>query len=67
MEKIAIVEDDALLNRALTIALQKEGFAVLSAFNYQNGRKILGEQPDLLLLDIGLPDGDGTTGKEFCT
>ncbi len=59
MEKIAIVEDDALLNRALTIALQKEGFAVLSAFNYQNGRKILGEQPDLLLLDIGLPDGDG--------
>ena len=38
MEKIAIVEDDALLNRALTIALQKEGFAVLSAFNYQNGR-----------------------------
>lgn len=59
MEKIAIIEDDVLLNQALTITLQKEGFTVLSALNCREGRKILEEQPDLLLLDIGLPDGNG--------
>lgn len=59
MEKIAIVEDDVLLNQALAITLQKEGFSVLCARNCKEGRKIIEEKPDLLLLDIGLPDGDG--------
>lgn len=63
METIAIVEDDSLLNRALVIALQKEGFKVLSAFSYKEGRKIVGKKPDLLLLDVSLPDG---SGMELC-
>ncbi len=63
MEKIAVIEDDVLLNRALTIMLQKEGYTVLSAFNCREGEKILEEHPSLLLLDIGLPDGNG---MEFC-
>lgn len=63
MEKLAIIEDDILLNQALTISLQKSGFEVLSAHNCREGRNVIEEQPDLLLLDIGLPDGNG---MELC-
>lgn len=63
METIAIIEDDALLNQALTITLQKAGYTILSAHNCRDGRKLIGQLPDLILLDIGLPDGNG---MELC-
>lgn len=37
METIGIVEDDALLNQALVIALKKEGYQVISACDYKEG------------------------------
>lgn len=59
MEIIGIIEDDELLNQALQIALKKEGFHTLSAFNYKEGIKLMKQSPQLLLVDINLPDGDG--------
>ncbi len=58
--KILIVEDDPDINRALRIRLESCGYEVCSA---EDG--LLGvctaarEKPDLLLLDITLPCGDG--------
>lgn len=63
MKKLAVIEDDRLLNQALTISLQKSDFEVLSAHSCREGRQIIDAQPDLLLLDIGLPDGNG---MELC-
>lgn len=63
MEKIAVIEDDKLLNQALCITLQKEGYVVSSALQCRDGLKIIDARPDLLLLDIGLPDG---SGMELC-
>lgn len=59
MDVIGIIEDDRLLNQALVIALQKEGYQTLSAYDYKEGYQLAKQNPDLFLVDINLPDGDG--------
>jgi DNA-binding response OmpR family regulator len=60
MRKIALIEDDADLFALVQYNLEKEGFAVVGS---QTGRGALElcrrERPDLILLDIMLPDYDG--------
>lgn len=60
MRKIALIEDDADLYALVKYNLEKEGFAVIGA---QTGRGVIDlcrrERPDLVLLDIMLPDSDG--------
>jgi DNA-binding response OmpR family regulator len=60
MRKIALIEDDADLYTLVKYNLEKEGFAVVGG---HSGRGVLDlcrrERPDLLLLDIMLPDSDG--------
>lgn len=62
--KILIVEDDKNIKEMVTYALEKEGFLVDSA---ENGKialeKIIEFNPDLLLLDLMLPD---INGFEIC-
>lgn len=52
-----MVDDDALLRRSLTYRLEREGYSVMSC---ENARDALfsarRDHPDLVLLDIGLPD-----------
>lgn len=60
MTRILIVEDDEILSRGLSFALEKEGYEVVTAANYAAGRSVLGNsQVDLALLDINLPDKSG--------
>ena len=58
--KVLIVEDDAALARALTITLRSRGDEAVWA---QSGRGALDavahEHPDVIVLDLGLPDMDG--------
>lgn len=58
--KVLIVEDDRDLCRALNIRLHAEGFSSAFAEDaigaISQARK---EQPDIILLDLGLPAGDG--------
>ncbi len=60
MRKIALIEDDADLFALVKYNLEKEGFAVVGV---QTGRGVIDlcrrERPDLILLDIMLPDSDG--------
>jgi DNA-binding response OmpR family regulator len=60
MRKIALIEDDADLYALVKYNLEKEGFAVVGA---QTGKGVTDlcrrEKPDLILLDIMLPDSDG--------
>jgi two-component system alkaline phosphatase synthesis response regulator PhoP len=59
-ERIAMVEDDPDLATTLVLALEKQGFSVS---HYGTGRDglngILDNPPDLVLLDLNLPDLDG--------
>ncbi|MCH7882919.1 response regulator [Patescibacteria group bacterium] len=59
-KKILILEDDAALVKALSQALEKEGYAVLSALDGDAGFKLIEEEkPDLIILDIILPRKSG--------
>lgn len=60
MRSILIVEDDALVRKTLTSQLAKKGFEVIAAETGEDGVRIFGEtEPDLVLLDVRLPDMDG--------
>lgn len=60
MKKIVLIEDDSDLFALLKYNLEKEGFALAGA---QTGKGAIElcrrERPDLIILDIMLPDSDG--------
>lgn len=60
MSKIIIIEDTKTIREELTTFLTKYGYTVLAPTNFENIIKYtLGEEPDLILLDINLPVFDG--------
>ena len=61
--KILLVEDDAALRGALEELLCREGYDVVKASNVRSARDGLDATADLIILDVGLPDGDGV---ELC-
>jgi two-component system, NtrC family, response regulator AtoC len=59
-KKILIVEDEALFARAVQKRMQKAGFDCEHAETLQDGRAIAKQfEPDIVLLDMRLPDGNG--------
>ncbi|MBU5426321.1 response regulator transcription factor [Tissierella pigra] len=65
MSTILIIEDDKLLNEGITFSLQSEGYIVLSAYNGKQAMELLNYNPDLIILDINLPDKNGVTLCEY--
>ncbi len=60
--QILVVEDDGGIRTALVRALRERGHAVTSSPTGMAGLQLaLDEQPDLVVLDLGLPDVDGLT------
>lgn len=60
MKSLLLVEDDLNLGQTLTERLEGEGFRLFWAENLVDARAALEAQPfDLVILDIGLPDGSG--------
>lgn len=59
-KKILVVEDEYSINDAITFSLRKEGYDVRSVFNGKDALERFNEyKPDLVLLDLMLPDIDG--------
>lgn len=65
--RVLLVEDDRELRSTLQAALSVEGYTLLTAASLSEGLALLrhanrpGNGIDLVLLDLGLPDGDGET------
>ena len=60
MEKILIIEDDKPIVTALKVRLQAQGYEVGAAFDAVLAMSRAVEfQPDLVLLDISMPGGNG--------
>ena len=58
--RILVVDDEPQIRRALRAALQAEGYAVELAENGgQALDRVAADPPDLVILDLGLPDIDG--------
>src|SRR5512138_1460542 len=59
-EKILIIDDDLDTLRLVGLMLQRQGYQISAATNGQQGlEKAFEEDPDLILLDIMMPDMDG--------
>lgn len=57
---VLLVEDDPRVRRVLHLALQDEGYAVVEAATGDDGlRALAAAAPDVVLLDLMLPDTDG--------
>ncbi len=60
MSRLLLVEDEENLGRTLQERLQKEGHDVRLSGTLEDARReIFLEKPDLVILDVGLPDGSG--------
>lgn len=58
--EIWIVDDEKNLNQGLAMALEGEGWEVVPAYSLADLSHLLAERtPDVVLLDVRLPDGDG--------
>ncbi len=60
VQRVLIVEDEVEIRRFVRMSLNAEGFEVIEADSVQRGLIEAGtRRPDLVVLDLGLPDGDG--------
>ncbi len=58
--RVLLVDDDVSLLRALTVSLRASGYEVVVARNGREGLDLAAHRhPDVVLLDLGLPDVDG--------
>lgn len=60
MAKILLIEDDNGIQKMLSISLGAAGYELVKADSIKSGLVALSQNPvSLVLLDLGLPDGDG--------
>jgi two-component system, OmpR family, KDP operon response regulator KdpE len=60
MEKILIIDDEPQIRRFLRIGLGSQGYHILEAETGKKGMELVAlESPQLVVLDLGLPDIDG--------
>lgn len=59
MVTILIVEDDVTLNNGIMLTLRQSDVAIEQAYNLKEAKQLLHKSPNLIILDINLPDGSG--------
>jgi two-component system alkaline phosphatase synthesis response regulator PhoP len=65
-KKILIVDDERDIVKALMIRLESNGYEVVTAFDWAQGIAMANkEMPDLILLDIRMPSGNGFSVVEL--
>ena len=69
--KILVIEDEPNIRSFVQTILETAGYQVLTAATCRQGHLIFSSHmPDLVVLDLGLPDGDGLefirTAREAC-
>jgi two-component system KDP operon response regulator KdpE len=57
--RVLIVDDEPPIRKLLRMGLNTQGYQTLEAPNAKTALNVLGEKPDLIILDLGLPDMPG--------
>lgn len=58
--RVLMIEDEPEIRRFVRMALESEGLEVFEAVNLKRGLiDAATRRPELIVLDLGLPDGDG--------
>lgn len=62
LKKILIIDDESSIRKLLQVSLEANGYQIVEAQTGSEGvQKILEERPEIVLLDLGLPDKSGLT------
>ena len=63
--KVLVVDDEQIITSLVSKTLEREGYQVIACNSAEDGlATVRANSPDLILLDIGMPDIDG---YEFCS
>jgi two-component system, OmpR family, KDP operon response regulator KdpE len=57
--KVLIVDDEPPIRKLLRMGLSTQGYEILETLNGKTALKLLEQKPDLVILDLGLPDIEG--------
>ncbi|MGJ4966575.1 response regulator [Bradyrhizobium sp. HKCCYLRH3061] len=57
--KVLVIDDEPPIRKLLRMGLTTQGYEILEASNGRNALELLGREPALIILDLGLPDIDG--------
>jgi len=57
--KILVIDDEPPIRKLLRMGLSTQNYEVLEAANGKAGLELLAQKPDLIILDLGLPDIQG--------
>jgi two-component system KDP operon response regulator KdpE len=58
--RVLVIDDEETIRRFLRVALSSQGYAVIEQSSGQEGiSSVTTEKPDVIILDLGLPDIDG--------
>jgi len=67
IEKIIVLEDEAIIRKHLTELLQRRNFLVAQADSIAKARQLIDKDDfDLVFADVRLPDGAGTEILDYC-
>jgi two-component system, OmpR family, KDP operon response regulator KdpE len=57
--KVLVIDDEPPIRKLLRMGLSTQGYEILEAANGKISLELLGQKPDLIILDLGLPDMQG--------
>jgi two-component system, OmpR family, KDP operon response regulator KdpE len=57
--KVLVIDDEPPIRKLLRMGLSTQGYDIIEATNGKNGLALLSEKPDVIILDLGLPDIPG--------
>ena len=57
--RVLVVDDEPPIRKLLRMGLTAQGYQTLEASNGKTALELLGQAPDLIILDLGLPDAQG--------
>jgi two-component system KDP operon response regulator KdpE len=57
--RVLVIDDEPPIRKLLRLGLAAHGYHILEAPNGKTGLELLAEAPDLIILDLGLPDMQG--------
>ena len=58
--KVLVIDDEPAIRKLLRMGLSTQGYETLEAPNGKTGLELLAQNPDLIILDLGLPDIQGS-------
>jgi two-component system, OmpR family, KDP operon response regulator KdpE len=57
--RVLVIDDEPPIRKLLRMGLSAHGYQVIEATNGKNALELLGKSPDMIILDLGLPDIQG--------